>query len=137
MRYSERLEFEITGMPGVQLRSLSPHRSRNETGGSQPAGRPRRRHDIYMEIPGMLTDRETGRSRIYHLTVFLGTACGKAPCWEPDPGLMAWMKRRGHVRNQRWRSLEDLQWEVRRMARWDHLGATQEALERIQKTTGG
>lgn len=137
MKYSERMEFEITRMPGVRIRTLSVHESRRDSPERENDAirAPGRRHDLYLEIPGMLLDRDSGRSRPHTLTVLLGGMEGRGRCWRPEPALLEWMERRGHFRRRSWPEREDLRWEVGRLARWDHLGAAREALEAIGQTT--
>ena len=137
MEYSARMEFRVTRMPIVQVRTLSVHESRMDNEGQENGVNrsPRKRHDLYLEIPGMLLDRSTGRSRPHTLTVLLGEMAGRGRSWRPEPGLLEWMKRRGNVRRESWTEREELRLEVSRLARWDHLGAAREALEAIRTTT--
>ena len=129
MMYSDQLEFEAAGMPVVNLRRLSVHHARKNTRGN------RMRNDIYLEVPGVLHERRTGRSRPHTLRVFLGMLEGRKSRFTPDPGLRAWMERRGTVKRRSWLDLESLRWDLRRLTRWDHDGAAREALAAIRETT--
>ena len=124
--YSERLDFTPKDIPRVRLLFLKVHNPAQDF--------PGKRQDLYLDLPGILTDRKTGRQVPHTLTLLIGRIEKYDSRWIPGPTTLEWMQRRGQP-PQVWKKKEQAQRSIRKLARQDPENTTQEILNAVRSTT--
>ena len=133
--YSSRLDFTPGGTALVRLLSLKVHADAAVSRGTRaPEKSGRREHHLYLDLPGVLQDRKTGRQTPYTLTLLIGPLLKEDNRWVADSTTMDWLERRGQAPRV-WNHPDQASRWVQRAAKRDLAETTREVLAAVQTTT--
>ena len=133
--YSSRLDFTPGGTALVHLLSLKVHADAAVSRGTPaPEKSGRREHHLYLDIPGVLADRETGRQTPYTLTLLIGPLLKDDARWKPGSTTQDWLERWGQAPRV-WKYPEQVRRRVQHLARRDLAETTREVLAAVRTTT--